>query len=414
VGRDPPKGIIIPLFAPPAGMSPAVASWIYWRGSRAKVSGVSLALVAALMSLAVQGRVRLHEQSPGLTIRRAPNRPGARHRLAAEERTLERDLLGRAASITLGPANAEAVRAAIARFDKTLDSACAGKYYRSNWRSIGAGALLSLLAALAFFLLYAPNEDQVMIFFLALVVGLIGGNLLVRGVRRIVGDTPGATAGPGWFMATVGVLVLGVVLALLAWPDPTASLLGQAGLPLPPAEVFAQPATRAIGVAVLAIILLNISFGALLFAPTPLGRKAADDLAGFRHYLEVAESERMNLPGKPDFTTDLFERFLPYAIGLGVEKPWARALDAHLARGLPSGDERHYQPDFYDGPDFDASRVGASTAAIASTLGASFAAAMPSSSHDDSGGGGSSGGGGGSGGGGSSGGGGGGGGGGGW
>ena len=369
VGRDPPKGVIIPLFAPPADMSLAVASWVYWRGTGAKVRGVSRALVAALMSLAVGGRVILMEHSPGLTIERARKRRGADDSLAPEERILEDDLIGRTGSIIIERANDDRIRDAVTNFDNTLNRAYAGKYYRFNWGSIAIGAVLSLLAAMAFFLLYAPNEDQMVIFFAALGVGVIGGNLLVRGVRRIAGDTPGAPAGPGWIMAAIGLLVLSAFVALLAWPDPTAHLLGQAGLPLPPAEGFALPATRAVGVAVLAIVLLNMAFGVLLFAPTPLGRKGAEDLAGFRHSLEVAEAERMNLPGKPDFTTELFERYLPYAIGLGVEKHWARALDAHLASGLPGDHGRYDQPNFYSGRDFEAARIGASTAAIASTLG---------------------------------------------
>jgi uncharacterized membrane protein len=144
-----------------------------------------------------------------------------------------------------------------------------------------------------------------------------------------------------------------------------------------------------------------MAFGALLFAPTPEGQRTAEALAGFRLYLSVAEAERLNMRGRPDFSTALFERYLPYAIALGVEKPWAAALERHLARARPGhGEEADYVPHYFSGRDFDAGRIGASTAAIASTLAASFASAMPSESGGGSSGGGSSGGGGGGGGGG--------------
>jgi uncharacterized membrane protein len=141
-----------------------------------------------------------------------------------------------------------------------------------------------------------------------------------------------------------------------------------------------------------------VLFFHLLRAPTIAGRKVMDDIEGFKLYLTVAETERMNLEDAPDMSTDLFERYLPYAIGLGVEKPWSRALEAHLARVAPEMEGRTYHPTWYHGSSWDSSRLDAATAGLASAIAGSVASSMPSSS--GSGGGGSSGGGGGGGGGG--------------
>ena len=146
-------------------------------------------------------------------------------------------------------------------------------------------------------------------------------------------------------------------------------------------------------------IFLNVLFFFLLTAPTQAGRKLMDDIEGFKMYLSVAEAERMNMAGAPDFSTDLFERYLPYAIGLGVEKPWSEALAAHLARAGIA--ESSYQPGFYHGSDWNSGNLTRSASAIGSSIGSSMTSAMPTpKSSSGSGGGGFSGGGGGGGGGG--------------
>ena len=61
-----------------------------------------------------------------------------------------------------------------------------------------------------------------------------------------------------------------------------------------------------------------------LKAPTPVGRKAMDDIEGFRQYLGVAEEDRLNAMNPPDKTPELFEKFLPYAVALDVQNAWAK------------------------------------------------------------------------------------------
>jgi hypothetical protein len=59
VGRDPKGGIIIPLFHPPKGISPALANYIdNWGLTREKWR----AFTAAALSLAVRGLIRFEQQ----------------------------------------------------------------------------------------------------------------------------------------------------------------------------------------------------------------------------------------------------------------------------------------------------------------------------------------------------------------
>lgn len=149
---------------------------------------------------------------------------------------------------------------------------------------------------------------------------------------------------------------------------------------------------------VINIPLLLIFFW-LMHAPTAAGRKLLDQVDGFRMYLEVAEKDDLNLRHPPQLTPALFERYMPYAIALGVEQKWAekftRVFSAmEQSRGTP------YRPVWYYGA-FNASRMGDFSKSVSSGFSSAISAAsQPPGSSSGAGGGGFSGGGGGGGGGG--------------
>ena len=137
-------------------------------------------------------------------------------------------------------------------------------------------------------------------------------------------------------------------------------------------------------------------------APTREGRAVMDKIAGFQRYLSITEENRLEVLHPPEKTPELFERFLPYAIALGVENRWADRFSSVLAAAAadPSRQQSGYMgwyvgsQNAWTDPGRFASTVGG---ALASSV-ASAATAPGSSS--GSGGGGFSGGGGGGGGGG--------------
>ena len=150
---------------------------------------------------------------------------------------------------------------------------------------------------------------------------------------------------------------------------------------------------------VLALAALNGWFMYLMPAPTPKGQDTRTAIEGFRLYLEKAETLQLNAvevgsEAPPPMTVERYERFLPYAIALGVEKPWT----THFERVLPE-EARAYSPGWTT---MRSGRgVHALNSALVSSMASGVTGAMPqSSSSSGSGGGGSSGGGGGGGGGG--------------
>jgi len=150
---------------------------------------------------------------------------------------------------------------------------------------------------------------------------------------------------------------------------------------------------------VIGIAILVLMFH-LLRAPTLAGAKVLSRIEGFKLYLETAEANRLNLRDAPKMSEELFEKYLPYAAGLGVEEPWSEAYAAHLKRVAPNED-RTYQPIWYRGRDWSSHTIARSTAVAVVAISSAMASAMPQpKSSSGSSGGGSSGGGGGGGGGG--------------
>jgi len=148
------------------------------------------------------------------------------------------------------------------------------------------------------------------------------------------------------------------------------------------------------------LLALAILFTWLIKAPTVSGRKLMDEAEGFRMYLSVAEKDRLNMMNEPELTSERFEKYLPFAIALGVENEWGERFENALRRSLK--DVTGYNPSWYAGP---AGAAKFSPLGFTSGVGQSFSSAISSAStapgsSSGSGGGGSSGGGGGGGGGG--------------
>jgi uncharacterized membrane protein len=150
---------------------------------------------------------------------------------------------------------------------------------------------------------------------------------------------------------------------------------------------------------IVAMVVVIVIFAILMKQPTGLGRKVLDELEGFREYLEIAEKDELNLRNPPEKTPALFERFLPFALALGVEQQWAERF-ARIFANLRGPDGTPYHPAWYQGS-WSGFHSASATSTLASDLGGAISSSMSApGSSSGGGGGGSSGGGGGGGGGG--------------
>lgn len=68
---------------------------------------------------------------------------------------------------------------------------------------------------------------------------------------------------------------------------------------------------------------IAVLFSFIMPVKTKKGAVLKDRILGFKDYLSVAEADRIKFHNPPQKTPERFEKFLPYAMVLGVEKEWA-------------------------------------------------------------------------------------------
>ena len=78
-------------------------------------------------------------------------------------------------------------------------------------------------------------------------------------------------------------------------------------------------------------------------AHTEQGARALEGVLGFEDFLNHVESDRFNRMIK---TPQMFEKFLPYAMALGVEKNWSKAFQGIMTQP-PDWYRGSFGPTFY-------------------------------------------------------------------
>jgi len=139
---------------------------------------------------------------------------------------------------------------------------------------------------------------------------------------------------------------------------------------------------------VLAFAGLNGLFMYLMPAPTPKGQKVRTEIEGFRLYLETAEKLQMNAveagSGQPPpMSLERYEKFLPYAVALDVEKPWTKYFEHQLPK-----EAENYSPAWGHFGSRSFRDIGGMNDAIVSGMSTGVASSLPQSSSSSGGGGG--------------------------
>ena len=68
---------------------------------------------------------------------------------------------------------------------------------------------------------------------------------------------------------------------------------------------------------------------------TPQGISALRKILGFREFLQLTEKDKLQLIDAPELQPEIFEKFLPYAMVLGVEDKWAKKFEG-IYNTIPS------------------------------------------------------------------------------
>ena len=322
-GRDPRAGTVVPIFAPPDGLSPAAMRYVI------KQSLDNRGFAAALVDAAVKGHVRLIDEDGGLfgSDKRSIERPvtfTAQPLDVAEQAAID-GLVAPGETLAMDNDNHARFSSANNGLSKTYAKRFEGVAFNRNlsWAFAAVGVWLLALLLTAIITLWFEGVAGSSWFLLSPMILLV--------VILVWTGLPTMSKWTGF--AVHGVLVV---------------IGGLAALGSLPAIPMALAAGRWVPIAIAGVGLpLALSAFAWIDAPTKAGRAILDRVAGFKQYLSITERERLDRMQAPEDNLQLFERFLPYAIALEVRtagptaspRCWPRHLQRRrrraARRGLP-------------------------------------------------------------------------------
>ena len=371
-GRDPRPGTIVPLFSPPDDLSPSGMRYVVEEGADNR------AFAAALVDMGVKGHVKLSEEEGGWLSgdKRTIERLSSSTPLPEEEEAALGQLLSTGEIVAMERENHSKFSSAKKELEVVLKKKYEGRLFKRNYGWAAAGVAIFIAALWLSAASVAAATDSADSVTLAVALGAaIAAILFILLQQRMRTGGKCLFGGLGMLFG-FGALALGLPLFVEAlnsgWWFPL--LLPALSIPI------------------------VISAFWWISAPTTEGRQVLDHIAGFKQYLSITERERLDRMTPPEETPALFEKYLPYAIALGVENRWADRFAPVLAAAAAQGQQGFVWYSGSNSPWSDASGFTRSVgSSLASTVGS--ASTAPGSS-SGSGGGGFSGGGGGGGGGG--------------
>ena len=384
-GRDPRRGTVIPLFAPPKDFSPAAVRYVHRMAYDRK------AFSAALVDMAVKRYMKITQDGSSYTLTRTDATEDAAG-LSSGEKAIAGALFdGPGDTIELKQTNHTEIARAISGLKTTLAAEDQTVYFINNTGWFVGGILILIVTALTSALLsdIPGGMGALLVPFVGIVaiMAFLGHSAWEAWINAFSGaGSRASNIFQAFFMSVITLVFLasfgagGVFAASQNLPVPLLVALTIGGIA---AYVFYH----------------------LLKAPTLLGSKILDQIDGFKMFLNTAEKDRLEVLNPPQVTPEVFEKFLPYAIALDCENQWSKKFEAEAAAAAAAGDTRYgystYSPIWYSGGNVGSFNSGAFAAGLGASLAASAAsAATAPGSSSGSGGGGFSGGGGGGGGGG--------------
>ncbi|HEY0627981.1 MAG TPA: DUF2207 domain-containing protein, partial [Sphingomicrobium sp.] len=306
-GRDPRPGTVVPLFSPPDNLSPAAMRYIVEQ----KLD--NRAFAAALVDSAVKGHVRLVEEDGGWfsSNKRRIERfvYGETQPLAEAEQAALNTLVSPNQSLAMEQENHATFSAAKKALTDRFKDAYDGKLFLRNYGWIGAAVAVFigaiwLAAAVVVVAEGAGNQLLVLLSTAGMAIAVL-----------VFHAAPNDKGAARWIFILIAIVFGGVALVLAFPLIPEAMKTGN-WVPL-------------------AIPLIGLPFVVSSFwwmsAPTSEGRGVLDRIAGFKQYLSITEADRLDRMQAPKDSLQLFERYLPYAIALGVENRWADRYTGLLA-----------------------------------------------------------------------------------
>lgn len=99
---------------------------------------------------------------------------------------------------------------------------------------------------------------------------------------------------------------------------------------------------------IIGIVIVIVGGSIALRDYTAEGYTLFSEIMGFKMFLSATETERLKIIGTPPTKTpELYEKYLPYAMALGVEDAWSKQFAPLFKQMLQ--ENRPYQPTWHHG-----------------------------------------------------------------
>ena len=348
-GRDPRRGTVIPLFSAPFGLD---AGYI---GYAKKLRFDENLLLSDLIQLAVRGQIRIEPQENFLSLEKVVDQWDPQ--LSSAHRALVEAVFSGGEKIVRLGGNPEGGVISAPELVRRMP-----EFYGTGtlWGGTGASQTPRLVrwnagwcvAALLLFvplLLAMAGMDSPLapdirglgfwLYAVALPAGLIG---VVGWLLRWAGRTywVAKRSKKAFAYAASSILSFAVLVVYIG-------LSGPAWVVKSSLETYYAQDPLLLGGVWIALAAAGF-FSFLMPARTRAGRVLLDQVEGFEMYLQAAEKHRFEIlyptfkDAVPEMTTELFERFLPYAFALDVVLSWTEAFTPLLSTAS-------YSPGWYRG-----------------------------------------------------------------
>lgn len=346
-GKDPKVENVVPEYDAPPGISPGVARYILTGGS----DGTTLA--AVLSQLAVKGVISIQPEAGCYRIELlhsnlavAPEeaaliqvlfsqkmqaqtyavngKPKAGHpvppelrdavsrisvqQLATKGLAVAAELAAEPRQITvLNPRSEPQVELALDAVQNTFRKGLKGVFFRWHFIYVFAGMMMTLLFGMVASLFYDAVFQIFWLFFFTTGAGtVIAFFRSSKPTRPTLGQRIGEIVVPFMFFVFPGLII----------------------------SIKMAPGAVGLVLAVVMAVSLNSGFMVLMRKPTAAGQAVLQQLAGLREFLVRVEQDRLERVNSPEEKVRLMNRFLPYAIALGVKEGWGDTMAAAFSNAI--------------------------------------------------------------------------------
>ncbi|SFT80959.1 Uncharacterized membrane protein [Chryseobacterium formosense] len=317
-GKDPEKPVLIPQFNAPGNLSPASLGYID------KGSFETSLVTANLVDLSIKGFVDIDEikgtkESYVTKIFNIKKLKSHDSSLQNDQKQLIQKLFGNNNQISVNGSFNSTIKNAIEDFEKSVTKLTKKYFEKISNKKIVTNALKIILAT----------------FFVALLI-----NSLITWDFKIL------------LMGSIMLIFASLFVALLiiVWEDGKklifavifffsmalfAPLLVMAFVENDDVSSFESNCFKFLIFGGISLLI----FRYLIKKPTEEKVKMETEIEGFKMYLSVAEENQLKFHNPPEMTTDVYEKFLPYAIVFGVEGIWGKRFRDKLQETVDAGEE---------------------------------------------------------------------------